>query len=66
MEALILHYVETMRPLDVIILLILLYNTWRIRFLTKVVLNGGVRYGKKEEKERPKVGQDRGTKEREA
>lgn len=47
MEGLILHYAETVRPLDVIILVVLLYNTWRIRFLTKVVLNGGIRHGKK-------------------
>jgi len=53
MEALILHYVETMRPLDVIILVVLLYNTWRIRFLTKVILNGGVKHGKKEKEKRP-------------
>lgn len=52
MEALILHYAETVRPLDIIILVVLLYNTWRIRFLTRVILNGGARHGEKEKAEK--------------
>ena len=52
MEALILHYAETVRPLDIIILVVLLYNTWRIRFLTKVILNGGIRHGEKAKEKR--------------
>jgi len=52
MEGLILHYAETVRPLDFIILVVLLYNTWRIRFLTKVILNGGLKHGEKEKKKK--------------
>jgi hypothetical protein len=40
MEVLIARFWDTCRPLDFVILVVLLYNTWKVKFLTKLVLKG--------------------------
>ena len=58
MESLIFRFWDSCRPLDFVILVVLLYNTWKVNFLTKLVLKGGS-YGKKDKKVNKEVGKDR-------
>ena len=55
MESLIFRFWDSCRPLDFVILVVLLYNTWKVQFLTKIVLKG-VSNEKKEKKVNKKVG----------